>query len=165
MSLIETLEKQFSLVAWILALAFVIQKIEPLVNFLKWVYRKLRPQPKMEDDELKKMINELIDDVSRFMLDRKNRDPVYRSRRMRVTDDEEEKRRRWDEYGQEMTRYSNETMSEFTSRFIQRIALIREELAQRGIEDAELERSFELRVNQFAIQTIIAKLAEMSAKI
>lgn len=126
---------------------------------------RARAKPKIEDDELKKMIQELIEDVSRFMLSRKNRDPVFRSNRMRVTDSKEEKRRRWDEHTQEIMRHSSETMSEFTWRFIQRIAVIRKELAQRGIEDAEFERSFEHRVNQFGIQTIIAKLAEMSVKI
>lgn len=161
MSLPEPLQS-LSWVAWILAIIFLFERFISFLKNVEWIMSKFRPKPKWSDDELKKEVTSLIENVESFFYERKLNDPIFSRKRF---DNESERKKEWENYVENSTKYSNETMSLYKIKFLERMAKIREEFNRRGILDEELDMFYQNPVNPLGVGEILRKFAEMSARV
>ena len=123
----------------------------------------MRGKPNWEDNRLKEEVRELVRDISDFLSERGYYIPE--TWQLRKIDDEEEKARKWHEMTNRSMQHSRETMNMYTSKYMVRLAKIREEFKKRGISNKRFEMMFEHPTNQLGIQSLIVSLTEMLAKI
>jgi hypothetical protein len=100
----------------------------------EWIYYKFVAKPNMSDEELTIEATQLVKDIANFIRERRLNEPKI---------DYEN----WDEYTDNLIKYSKETMDLYNSEYITRVAEIREEFKRRGITNENFEDYYEHPTN------------------
>lgn len=161
MSWIEALKKN----PWITIFLFfgiILREIIIVLKGFDWLWKRFRPKPTLSKEQLSKKTTQLLTELSDYKYQRQYNAPL-------LIDlnglNEVEKNKKWREHGDELIKYSQETMSLYQIQFLERITKIREEFKRRNIIHEELERIYKLPVNLFGLDMIIAALAEMNSRL
>lgn len=116
--------------------------------------------------ELKQRAQTLSKDLLEFAAERKRNDPSYEIRdSLPVNASEEQRHGQWQRDAERGLRYSMETNSQYDIKFGGKVLVVRNELAELGLRDKELDELWENPTNYFGMTIVANRISALAERL